>query len=170
MKAIWNNMRAVDLLQARPEVDPRRIGVIGHSLGGHNAMFTAAFDDRLAAIVSNCGFTSFPKYYGGKLKGWTSDRYMPLIASKYSMDPARMPFDFSDVVMAFAPRPFLASSPLHDDNFEVSGVRDVMASARPVYEKLGAGDRLQANYPDCSHDFPPEARRVAYEFLDRWLK
>src|SRR5712691_580041 len=65
MKAIWNNMRAVDLLQARPEVDPERIGVIGHSLGGHNAMFTAAFDERLKVIVSNCGFTSFPKYYKG---------------------------------------------------------------------------------------------------------
>jgi dienelactone hydrolase len=170
MKAIWNNMRAVDLLQTRPEADPKRIGVIGHSLGGHNAMFTAAFDERLVAIVSNCGFTSFSKYYGGKLKGWTSDRYMPLIASKYDNDPKKVPFDFTDVVISFAPRAFLASSPLHDDNFEVSGVRDVMAAAMPVYEKLGAKDRLQANYPDCAHDFPPEVRKVAYEFLDKWLK
>src|SRR5262245_9967312 len=170
MKAIWNNMRAVDLLQARPEVDPKRIGVIGHSLGGHNAMFTAAFDERLIAIVSNCGFTSFPKYYGGKLKGWTSDRYMPLIASKFDNDPNKVPFDFTDVVISFAPRAFLASSPLHDDNFEVSGVKDVIAAAMPVYEKLGAKERLQANYPDCAHDFPPEVRKVAYEFLDKWLK
>jgi pimeloyl-ACP methyl ester carboxylesterase len=170
MKAIWNNMRAVDLLQSRDEVDSMRIGVIGHSLGGHNAMFTAAFDERIQAIVSNCGFTSFPKYYGGKLKGWTSDRYMPLIASKYDLDPKKVPFDFSDVVISFAPRAFLASSPLHDDNFEVSGVRDVIAAAKPVYERLGAGEKLEANYPDCAHDFPPEVRKVAYEFLDRWLK
>ena len=170
MKAIWNNMRAVDLLQARPEVDGKRIGVIGHSLGGHNAMFTAAFDERLTAIVSNCGFTSFPKYYGGKLKGWTSDRYMPLIATKYDLDPKKVPFDFTDVVISFAPRAFLASSPIRDDNFEVSGVKDVMAVALPVYERLGVKDRLQANYPDCAHDFPPEVRKVAYEFLDKWLK
>src|SRR5262245_25712754 len=78
MKAIWNNMRAVDLLQSLPEVNSERIGVIGHSLGGHNAMFTAAFDVRLKVIVSNCGFTSFPKYYSGNLRGWTSARYMPL--------------------------------------------------------------------------------------------
>lgn len=170
MKAIWNNMRAVDLLVARPEVDADRIGVIGHSLGGHNAMFTAAFDDRIRAIVSNCGFTSFPKYYGGKLKGWTSDRYMPLIATKYHLDPKKVPFDFTDVVAAFAPRAFLASSPLHDSNFEVSGVRDVIASARPIYQSMGADDRLQANYPDCGHDFPLDVRKVAYDFLDRWLK
>jgi pimeloyl-ACP methyl ester carboxylesterase len=170
MKAIWNNMRAIDLLQGLPEVDPERIGCIGHSLGGHNTMFTAAFDPRIRALVSSCGFTSFPKYYKGNLKGWTSPRYMPRIASVYELKPEKMPFDFSEVVAAFAPRAFLAVAPLHDDNFEVSGVKDVITAARPVYELLGAGDKLAATYPDCKHDFPPEARRAAYEWLDRWLK
>jgi pimeloyl-ACP methyl ester carboxylesterase len=170
MKAIWNNMRAIDLLVSLPEVDGERIGCIGHSLGGHNTMFTAVFDTRIKACVSNCGFTSFPKYYSGNLKGWTSARYMPLIASKYEMKPEKMPFDFPEVVAALAPRAFLASAPLHDDNFEVSGVRDCIAAARPVYELLGAKDKLTANYPDCKHDFPPEVRKVAYEWLDRWLK
>jgi pimeloyl-ACP methyl ester carboxylesterase len=170
MKAIWNNMRAIDLLQALPEVDPERIGCIGHSLGGHNTMFTAAFDARIKALVSSCGFTSFPKYYQGNLKGWTSARYMPRIASVYGMKPERMPFDFGEVVAAFAPRAFLPIAPLHDDNFEVSGVRDVMTAARPVYELLGARDKLAALYPNSKHDFPPEARKAAYEWLDRWLK
>jgi dienelactone hydrolase len=170
MKAIWNNMRAIDLLQALPEVDGDRIGCIGHSLGGHNTMFTAAFDKRIKALVSNCGFTTFSKYYGGNLKGWTSDRYMPRIAREYGNDPSKVPFDFTEVVAALAPRAFLANAPLHDDNFEVSGVRDAIAAARPVYELLGATDHLAANYPDCQHDFPPNARRAAYDWLDRWLK
>jgi dienelactone hydrolase len=170
MKAIWNNMRAIDLLQALPEVDPERIGCIGHSLGGHNTLFTAAFDTRIKAAVSNCGFTSFAKYYDGNLKGWTSARYMPRIAAVYDLKPEKMPFDFTEVVAAIAPRAFLASAPIHDDNFEVSGVKDCIAAAKPVYELLGAGDRLAANYPDCKHDFPPEVRKVAYEWLDRWLK
>jgi predicted dienelactone hydrolase len=170
MKAIWNNMCAIDLLVSLPEVDAARIGCIGHSLGGHNTMFTAVFDTRIKALVSNCGFTSFPKYYGGKLKGWTSKTYMPLIASKYDLQPRKVPFDFPEVVAAFAPRAFLASSPLHDDNFEVSGVKDCIAAALPIYELLGAKDKLAANYPDCKHDFPPEVRQVAYDWLDRWLK
>ena len=61
MKAIFDNIRAVDLLESLPEVDGSRIGVIGHSLGGHNAMFTAPFEPRLKAIVSNCGFCRFHK-------------------------------------------------------------------------------------------------------------
>jgi dienelactone hydrolase len=170
MKAIWNNMRAIDLLQSLPEVDPEHIGCIGHSLGGHNTMFTAAFDTRIKALVSSCGFTSFPKYYGGKLQGWTSDRYMPLIASRYESNPEKMPFDFPDVLAAIAPRAFFTNSPLHDDNFEVSGVRDCIEAVQPVYVMLGAKAKLAAIYPDCKHDFPPEARKKAYEWLDRWLK
>src|SRR5262249_55624895 len=170
IKAVWNNVRAVDLLQSLPEVDGEKIGCIGHSLGGHNSLFTAAFEPRIKVVVSNCGFTSFPKYYGGNLKGWTSARYMPRIASEYGSKPEKVPFDFPEVLAAIAPRAVLASSPTGDDNFEVSGVKDCLAAARPVFELLKAGDRLTANYPDCKHDFPEDVRQVAYEWLDRWLK
>lgn len=170
MKAIWDNMRAIDLLQSLAEVDAQRIGCIGHSLGGHNTMFTAAFDTRIKALVSNCGFTRFHKYYDGKLVGWTSARYMPRIASVYDNNPDKVPFDFTEIVASFAPRPFLASSPVRDSNFEVSGVRDVIAAAKPIYALYGKADNLQANYPESEHDFPADAREVAYRFLDKYLK
>ena len=170
MKAIYDNVRAVDLLQSLKQVDPKRIGCIGHSLGGHNTMFTAAFEPRIKVMVSNCGFTRFHKYYGGRLKGWTSKRYMPRINSLYNNDPNRVPFDFTEIVASFAPRPFLASAPIRDGNFEVSGVKDTIASAMPIYKLHGKPQNLQANYPNSAHDFPADARKVAYEFFDRHLK
>lgn len=165
MKAIADNMRAIDVLQAIEQVDPDRIGCIGHSLGGHNTMFTAVFDTRIQALVSSCGFTRFHKYYEGKLAGWTSPRYMPRIESESHNNPDEVPFDFPEIVAAFAPRPFLACSPLHDNNFEVSGVRDTIAASRPIYKLLGAEQQLRAEYPDCAHDFPPATREMAYKFL-----
>jgi hypothetical protein len=95
---------------------------------------------------------------------------MPRIASEHGNDADRVPFDFPEIVAAFAPRPFLASSPTGDDNFEVSGVKDSIASAMPIYELFGKADHLQANYPECGHDFPADVRKVAYEFFDRHLK
>ena len=95
---------------------------------------------------------------------------MPLIASRYQNNPDKVPFDFPEIVAAFAPRPFLASSPLHDSNFEVSGVKDTIATARPIYELYGKVNNLQANYPDCAHDFPEDVRKVAYDFFDKHLK
>ncbi len=170
MKAVYDNTRAIDLLQSLPFVDGERIGCIGHSLGGHNTMFTAAFDPRIKVLVSNCGFTRFHKYYEGRLKGWTSARYMPLIDRDFGNDPDRVPFDFPEIVASFAPRPILASAPVRDSNFEVSGVRDTIAAARPIYRLHGAEQNLQASYPDSAHDFPEGARKVAYDFFDRHLR
>lgn len=170
MKGIWNHSRCVDLLQSLPEVDGDRIGCIGHSLGGHNALFVGVFDERIRCIVSNCGFCSFPKYMKGDLKGWSHDGYMPRLLTAYELKPEKVPFDFTEVVAALAPRAFFASAPVRDRNFEVSGVKDCIAAAKPIYELLGAGDRLEANYPDADHNFPPEVRKPAYEWLAKWLK
>jgi dienelactone hydrolase len=171
MKGIWNHRRAVDLLASLPEVDRRRIGVIGHSLGGHNALFAAAFDERLIAVVSSCGFTSFAKYKGGNLAGWSHRGYMPRITSVYGGDPARMPFDFSGVLAAIAPRAVFINAPIHDGNFEVSGVDDSVHSALGVYSRIFARpDALVVQHPDAEHDFPPQVRRASYDFLDRYLK
>lgn len=167
MKAIWNNVRAVDVLESLQAVNPDRLGVIGHSLGGHNALFTAVFDLRLNAVVSSCGFTPFHDYYGGKLAGWTSDRYMPRIREVYGNDPDRVPFDFYEIVAALAPRACFSNSPIHDDNFDVQGVRKVIAEARKIYDLLNVpSERLQLETPEAGHDFPPDVRERAY----RWLQ
>lgn len=171
MKGIVNHRRALDLLQSLPEVDPERIGVIGHSLGGHNSLFLAAFDERVKAVVTSCGFTSFRKYMNGDLTGWSHKGYMPRIAEQYGKDPEQMPFDFDEILISLAPRAVFISAPARDDNFEVSGVRDCVAAAWPVYEQIfRARKRLVASYPDSGHEFSWPVREVAYRFLDRWLR
>ena len=168
-KGIFNHMRCVDLLQSLPEVDSQRIGCVGHSLGGHNTLFLGLFDPRVNVMVTSCGFCSFATYYGGDLTGWSHKGYMPRIATDYGKDPARMPFDFTEILGALAPRPVFISAPLHDDNFDVEGVRDCVRAAEPVYALYGAQAQLRAVHPDCDHDFPPEIREQAYRFIDTAL-
>ena len=170
MKGIWNHMRAVDLLQSLPEVDGGRIGCIGHSLGGHNSMYLSAFDQRLKVVVSSCGFNSFFKYNNGDLTGWSHQGYMPRISERYGKDPNRMPFDFTEVVAALAPRGFFINAPKRDSNFELSGVKDCVRAAAPVYALLGAPNRLRAVHPNAEHAFPPDIREQAYAFVDGILK
>ena len=182
-------MRCVDLLQARRDVEPNRIGVIGHSLGGHNAMFTGAFDKRLKVIVSSCGWTLFDydnleeakdikfiERYGGRLGDWAQERYMPLLhqfelnKEINDSDPGKIPFDFDEVIASLAPRAFFSNSPLHDSDFNREGVRRGMDEVSKVYRFLGAGNKIQVLYPDSKHDFPPEVRMKAYQFIDKVLK
>jgi pimeloyl-ACP methyl ester carboxylesterase len=143
--------------------------VIGHSLGGHNALFLAAFEPRLRAVVTSCGFNSFFKYMQGDLTGWSHAGYMPRIATRFGKDPKQMPFDFSEVLAAIAPRPVFLNAPMGDDNFEVSGVKDCLLAAAPAYALWQAETSLVARHPACGHDFPAVVREEAYAWLERVL-
>lgn len=170
MKGLWNHRRALDLLQSLPDVDPERLGCIGHSLGGHNTLFLAVFDERVRVAVTSCGFNAFTHYMGGNLSGWSHKGYMPRIKEIYECDPAKMPFDFTEILGALAPRAVFINAPLKDDNFAVDGVYVCLQAAAPVFALYGVSEYLQAVHPDCGHDFPPDVRRQAYQFIDRILK
>lgn len=168
MKAIWDNIRGLDLLSSLPFVREGAFGAIGHSLGGHNSVYTAVFDPRIKAVVSSCGLDSYLDYKNGDIRGWTSDRYMPLLI-EYRDRLARIPFDFDEILAAIAPRPCLISAPLKDDNFNWKSVDRVSESARRVYRLYGKPRNLEVIHPDCAHDFPDDAREHAYRFFDREL-
>ena len=176
MKAIWDNTRALDLLESLPFVKTSAgFGAIGHSLGGHNALYTAVFEPRLSAIVSSCGFDSYLDYYGGKPavwapeKGWCQERYMPRLLN-YAGRLADIPFDFHEILGALAPRPVFVSAPLRDSNFRWQSVDRCLAAAREVYSLYNASDRLTVAHPDSEHDFPDAQRETAYRLFDATLK
>lgn len=166
MQAIWDHKRAVDVLLSLPDVDAKRLGCIGMSLGGHNALFVAVFDQRLKVIVSSVGFDSFMDYKGGDLSGWCQRCYMPRIEMAYGKDPQRLPFDFPEVLAALAPRALYVHAPRDDSNFSAESARRCVEAALPVYRLFGAENRIRAEYPSGGHDFPPEARESAYRFID----
>ncbi|MEO5802001.1 MAG: prolyl oligopeptidase family serine peptidase [Verrucomicrobiota bacterium] len=167
MKAIWDNLRGIDLLESLPFVKRGGVATIGHSLGGHNSIYTAIFDERIKVVVSSCGFDSYLDYMNGNIKGWTSDRYMPKLLD-YSL--AEIPFDFQEMIAALAPRPIFVNAPKGDANFRWESVDRVMAAAKPIYKLYGAEKKLRVEHPDCAHDFPDEIRAAAYKFVDENLK
>jgi hypothetical protein len=167
MKAIWNNIRALDVLEEQPFVKGDRFGTIGHSLGGHNGVFTAAFDSRLVVVVSSCGLDTFEDYMDGNITGWTSERYMPRLRNYPS---AAIPFDFQEVIALLAPRTCFLSAPIGDTNFKWRSVDRIAGAARPVYRLFGEPSRLRVEHPDCEHRFPPEMRQLAYRLFDQELR
>ena len=175
MKAIWDNIRGVDLLESLPFVRKGKIGAIGHSLGGHNAIYTAVFDDRIRVVVSSSGFDSFLDYYKGDPanwqleRGWCQTRYMPKLAD-YRGRLVDIPFDFPELLGALAPRPVFVNAPLHDDNFSWQSVDQALDAARAIYQLYGVPQLLQVEHPDCAHDFPPAVRDAAYRFIDQQLR
>lgn len=174
LKAVWDNVRGLDYLESLTFVDAKAFGAIGHSLGGHNSVYTAVFDPRVTAVVSSCGLDSFLDYYGGDEKnwvlekGWCQTRYMPRLA-EYKGRLADIPFDFHELIGALAPRHVLIIAPKEDGNFKADSVDRVAAAARPVFKLYGHQDRLRVLHPDGGHDFPPDMRETAYKLFDTVL-
>ena len=168
IKGVYNHMSCVDLLQVHPHVDPTKIGTIGHSLGGHNAMFLAAFDDRVKIAVSSCGWTPFEYYETkkGRLKTWALPSYMPLLETVYGLHPREFPFDFHEVAAAIAPRVFFSSSPTGDGVFPGWGPKAAATHIRKFFKLRGAEKAFQFHQPRAQHRFPWDTRQAAYRAMN----
>lgn len=175
MKSIWDNMRGIDYLSTLPFVKTNGFGSIGHSLGGHNGVFTTVFDERIKVVVSSCGLDSFLDYAGGDPKvwkperGWCQQRYMPKLAD-YAGRLEAIPFDFQELIGSLVPRVCFINAPLGDTNFKWRSVDAIAQAARPVYELFGATKNLRVEHPDCGHLFPEEMREKAYQLLEETLR
>ena len=176
MKAIYDNTRALDLLETLPYVDAEPgFGAIGHSLGGHNTIYTAVIDKRITVMASSCGFDAYPDYYDGAERnwffgrGWCQIRYMPRL-SDYRGRQKEIPFDFPELLGALAPRPFFVHAPLRDSNFRWKSVDVCDEAAWPVYKLFGKENDLVIKHPDYPHDFPGDMREAAYKTIDSVLK
>src|SRR5262249_10302532 len=146
-------------------------GAIGHSLGGHNSVYTAVSDERIKVIVSSCGLDSYVDYYDGDPqvwkpeRGWCQQRYMPRLL-EYAGRLSEIPFDFHEIIGALAPRTCFISAPLGDTNFRWRSVDNVAKAAASIYQLYGVPQKLQVAHPDCPHLFPLEMREKAYRLLE----
>jgi dienelactone hydrolase len=159
-KMAFDAMRAIDYLATRPEVDPSRIGCIGHSLGGQQTLFTAALDERIAAAVSSCGFASFRTIF------------RDLINHNFSLYVPRLldHGDVGDILALVAPRPFLAVVGNADRIFPFDGIVESIETAKRRYRALEAEDRLGLIAVDGGHGFTDYLREKAYAWLDTYLR
>ncbi len=175
LKAVWDNIRGMDVLDSLPFVRPGRYAAIGHSLGGHNSVYTAVFDERIQTVISSCGLDSYLDYYDGQEKnwfpekGWCQTRYMLKLA-EYRGRLKDIPFDFHEMIGALAPRNVFIVAPLHDSNFRHDSVDRIAAAAKPIFALYGHAERLRVVHPDCDHDFPQAMRDAAYRLIDETIK
>jgi fermentation-respiration switch protein FrsA (DUF1100 family) len=139
-------------------VDGRRIGCLGHSLGGQETLFLSAVDRRIAAGVSSCGFSSYRAVFDAAILHNLA-LYVPGIL-RYG--------DLDRVLGLVAPRPFLILAGSGDPLFPLEGVQTTVRGARRAYGR--ARDRLRLEVFPAGHSFAAPMREAAYVWLDRWLK
>ena len=156
---MWDGIRGLDYLLTRPEVDGRRIGVAGNSGGGTQSAFLGICEPRLAAVASSCYWTSWETMWwaGGPqdseqvLPGWI-----------------RAGLDFSDLALAFAPKPILMLTATKD-MFPVEGARVAHAEARRMFALLGAEKQMGYFEYNDGHAWSKPRREATTAWFDQWL-
>lgn len=168
-KMLIDHLYGVDLLCTLSEVDPGRIGAIGHSLGGYNSFFLAGLDDRVRAFVSSCGFCTFtgdptPNRWGHR--DWFS--HIPRLSE--DLNKGEVPFEFHEIAALAAPIPAFYYSGQQDLIFpNWQSYSQGMERLFELYRLLDKADSFHYVMTNGGHDFPEAVRQMAYAFLDRHL-
>jgi dienelactone hydrolase len=167
-RSLWGMMVrddqiALDVLAARPEVDPKRIGATGISMGSTRTWWLAALDDRISAAVGVCCLT----------------RYEDLLRANglrehgiYYFVPGMLKhFDTEAVTSLIAPRPFLTLSGAADTGSPAVGVKKINDFNAEVYRLYGKPDAFKGIlYPGVAHVYTPEMWSEMLQWMDKNLK
>lgn len=156
-----DDLRSVDYLASRPEVDPERIGCCGLSVGGFRAAHLAGLDERIKAAV----VVGWMATYGSMLQSHlTSIGFMKVIPGLYQQ------MDLPDIAAMTCPGGLMVIHGTQDALFPNSGVQEAYAKIRAVYERAGVPERFAGVTFDGPHQFNAEMQDRAFAWLDRWLK
>lgn len=159
-KMLYDAMRGVDVLESLPDVDKKRIGAVGHSLGAKETLYLAAFDERIKAAVASEGGITF------RSTNWDAPWYLgPAIRDD------NFPLNHHQLLALTAPRPFLILGG-ESGNGAADGDRSwpLLEAALPVWRLYGEPTRIGLLNHRQGHSISPESFEKFAEWLETYLR
>lgn len=159
-KMLYDAVRGVDVLVSLPGVDTKRIGAVGHSLGAKEALYLAAFDERIKAAVASEGGTGF------RSTNWDAPWYLgPAIRDE------TFSLNHHQLLALIAPRPFLILGG-ESGGGAADGDRSwpLLEAALPVWRLYGEPTRVGLLNHRQGHSISPESFERIAEWLETYLR
>jgi len=149
----WDDIRTVDYLLTRPEVDKKRIGCVGLSVGGLRSCHLAALDDRIKAAVVVGWMASFPRQLRRHVRNTIG--HTKVVPGLYRY------LDYPDIASQAMPKALLVINGAKDGLFDLDGVRASFDKLNACYEKAGAPEKCRTRLYDTPHEFNAEMQTEA---------
>jgi len=140
--------KALDRILERPEVDPKRVGMIGLSYGGYYTLYIAAVEPRVKVAVASCSFRNTPAAIDGATEGRPTDITSP------------------EQVALLAPRPVQVQVGIEDKLAPIDNVRETEKLARDAYGKAGKPELFEYDEFSGGHEWRGD---LAWAFLRKYL-
>jgi dienelactone hydrolase len=167
-RSLWgmilrDDLMALDYLLSRPEVDPKRVGVTGMSLGATRAWWLMALDERLTTGVAVACLTRYQNLTAhGELKAHGIYYFVPGMLNH---------FDTEAVIALIAPRPVLFMNGGGDPGSPTDGIEAIENAARPAWQLAGAEANFQSIiFPGQGHVYTPQMWERTLAWFDQKLK
>ena len=156
---VFDDLRSLDYLAQRPEVDPARIGAFGLSMGSTRAWWLAALDPRLKLCIDLCCLTDFQELLRTKnLKGHGIYYYVPRLLKHFTT---------AQINELIVPRRHLSLNGRQDALTPPEGVEKIRNHLLPLYQKHGKATDCRVELFDCGHQETPAMRSLVREWLKR---
>lgn len=156
---IWDGIRAIDYLETRPDIDPKRIACVGNSGGGMMTSYLLALDERLAAGGIGCFMTTSARK---NISPGPGDAEQNIFA-QYTYG-----LDLPDFLTMTAPRPVIILSGTRD-YVPIAGTWEAFRDAKRLYARFGFPERVDLVETDAPHGFSLQLREGAVRWIRRWL-
>lgn len=160
---ILDAIRALDVLTARPEVDPERIGFTGESGGSNTTYWIAALDPRVKVAVPVSSVSTFNYWIRGDIN-WDWHQRPPGI---------RRIADIGTLLALHAPHPLVIVSSKRgtdDGEFPLHEAENSHQWARHIYGLYDAHDRVKHYESTTGHGYQEDKRQQLYLAVERWLQ
>lgn len=158
---MFDEWQALNYLCTRPEVDPKRIGAFGISMGSTKAWWLAALDERIRCCIDLCCLTDYEALIAAKnLSGHGLYYYVPSLLKHFQMH------EINELIV---PRPRLSLNGARDTLTPPEGVKRVRDHLYRLYAERGRADDCRIELFDCGHEETPEMRKMILQWLDKYL-
>jgi dienelactone hydrolase len=156
---VWDEMRTVDYLISRSDVDPARIGCVGLSGGGFRTAMAIAADARIKAACVTGWMTEFAH----QLRNHIRHTWMIYTPGLYRA------LDLPDAAALHAPGALLVQQCRRDTLYPLTGMQGAVDKLARIYAKAGLATRFRGTFYDEPHSFKPHMQDEAFEWLEKWL-
>jgi pimeloyl-ACP methyl ester carboxylesterase len=168
-KMVRDSSAALDSLLARSYVDPKKVYVVGYSLGSTVGLHLAALDDRIAGAAFVCPPPSFRNDTDvdetGGIARWSHQTMLLPQLGQYIGREKDIPYDVPDLLACLAPRPVLYITPDHDRHAPLPQVTAGVERARKIYDLYQRGDLLAHKSPNTINTFDAQLQTSVIQWL-----
>ncbi|SDL74069.1 dienelactone hydrolase family protein [Segatella bryantii] len=159
----YDDISGTEFLAQMPEVDSKRIGCVGWSMGGYRSWMLAALSDRIQASASVCWMVTTDEQMSFKYKRTENGGFANCLPG------LRRWLDYPDIASLACPKAMLLINGEKDKLFPVPGVKKAFDKLHAIWKSQHAEDKLQTELWDIPHSCDKEAQQTILEFFQKHL-